>query len=314
MILSTAQALDAYDNHLAAKGYSMVSRTRYRSEIASLVCYLASVHGVTEVRSITRDHITAFFERLADDDRLAANTRRGIMSSLRGLFRYLMQNEYLVENPFDGVTRGFRVRIAERTTVSEEQMRRLLEGIAGNDPATLRDRAIFELFYATGIRVGELVKLDVTDVQVKTATVHVREGKGKKDRFLPLTKVARDALVRYLRRGRRQFRKRRFGKADKQALFLGYRGTRLSRDRVERLVKKYVAVAGLPSAGMSPHMFRHSVATHLLNRGADIRYVQELLGHESVETTVIYTHVGAEGLRKTMKRFHPREHELFEEV
>lgn len=163
----------------------------------------------------------------------------------------------------------------------------------------LRDRAVLEMLYATGVRVGELVGLDIDDVDVSERTARVL-GKGAKERTVPVGIPARDAVRAWLEQGRARFVADRSG----SALFLGVRGGRLDQRRVREIVHAAARAGGLPDIG--PHGLRHSAATHLLDGGADLRTVQELLGHASLSTTQIYTHVSTERLRRTYARAHPR--------
>jgi integrase/recombinase XerC len=184
----------------------------------------------------------------------------------------------------------------------QQEVTRLVESVPADstDPIALRDRAALELLYATGIRVGELVGLDIDDVDRHRHVVRV-VGKGDKERSVPYGDPAGDALDRYLQRGRPPL----VGIDSGSALLLGTRGRRLDQRAVRRLVHRLIAgVPGAPDTG--PHGLRHSAATHLLEGGADLRAVQEMLGHATLATTQIYTHVSVERLRKTYERAHPR--------
>lgn len=195
--------------------------------------------------------------------------------------------------------------------VSAEAMRTLLEGLGrraeSGDPGAIRDRAVVELLYATGIRVSELTGLDVGDIDLERCTVRVL-GKGSKERVVPFGRPAADALLDWLGRGRAEYARpaapSRPGSGD--AAFLGARGGRLGTRAVYELARALLD-ANSPGAGPSgPHTFRHSAATHLLDGGADLRGVQEMLGHADLGTTQIYTHVSVERLRDGFRRAHPR--------
>lgn len=184
--------------------------------------------------------------------------------------------------------------------LSQDQASGVVDSVDGDDPVALRDRAILELLYAGGIRVGELVGLDLDSVDEARGLVRVL-GKGDKERSVPIGAPARTALERYRREGRPQLVSERTG----SAIFLGVRGGRIDQREVRRIVHQAsAAVDGAPDIG--PHGLRHSAATHLLEGGADLRSVQELLGHASLATTQIYTHVSVERLRAAFTQAHPR--------
>ena len=187
-------------------------------------------------------------------------------------------------------------------TLTVDEMFNLLEHIPAGDEAGIRDRAILEFLYATGIRVGELARLDLEDLDFAGGVVRVF-GKGRKERVVPIGREARAALDEYLRRGRPELEGRRRPPGD--PVFLNVRGGRLSRQACWRIVRDAGIRAGLGD-GLSPHVLRHSCATHMLDHGADIRVVQELLGHASLSTTQVYTKVSPERLRRAYEAAHPR--------
>jgi integrase/recombinase XerD len=178
--------------------------------------------------------------------------------------------------------------------------------VSGDDPRALRDRAVLETLYAGGLRIAELVGLDRADVDLADGLVRVF-GKGRKERVVPIGRVARSALDEYLRRGRPEMegRRRRLDSRQGDPVFLNVRGGRLSRQACWRIVRDAGIRAGLGD-GLSPHVLRHSCATHMLDHGADIRVVQELLGHASLSTTQVYTKVSPERLRRAYAAAHPR--------
>ena len=188
-----------------------------------------------------------------------------------------------------------------KETLSREEIGKFLDGIDTSFYLGLRDRAIFELIYSSGLRAGEVCNLSAGDVDFESRMIHIRRSKFGKDRVVPVSEVAISFLKKYAHR-------RRQG-----PIFQGTRG-RLSPSAVNRRLHKHLKEQGLYREGLSTHSIRHCRATHLLSGGADLRYVQELLGHDSIETTVVYTHELDENLRRIYRSYHPRENGHFREV
>ena len=218
------------------------------------------------------------------------------LSCVRSFFRFLCREGRLEHNPASAVPTP---RLEKRlpSFLDERQMVRLLESPGEEKWLGLRDRALLETLYSTGIRVSELVGLNQEDLDELSGAVLVR-GKGKKERLCPIGETALRTLRTYLARRPKKLRV-------PYAVFVSQKGTRLTVRQVDRLIARYVQQAQLPGR-ISPHSLRHSFATHLLDRGADLRSVQELLGHASLSTTQIYTHVTAERLKRVHERAHPR--------
>ncbi len=229
-------------------------------------------------------------------------TRRSIArkcSSLRSFYRFLMRENYISSNPFQHVsTPKLEKKLPHFLYANDMQM--LLCTPDGETTLGLRDLAIIELLYASGIRVSELVGLDIPDIDLFIGTALVF-GKGAKERYVPIGSWAIKALENYMTKGRPFLRP---GPTEK-ALFLNKNGTRLSDRSVRRLMDKYIEKAAIQQS-VSPHTLRHTFATHMLNAGADLRTVQELLGHVNISTTQIYTHVTKERLKEIYLQSHPR--------
>jgi len=221
--------------------------------------------------------------------------------SLRVFFRYLQLEGVLEDNRAELL--GSQ-KLWERVpkVLSPQQVDRLMESPRPRDPSWRRDRALLELLYATGCRASEISHLQLRDVHLEEGFCRCR-GKGDKERLVPFGQRASDAVHEYLVHERPQVAARTA--ADPPWLLLSYRGRRLRRERIWELLKRYARRVGAPST-ISPHTMRHSFATHLLAGGADLRQVQEMLGHASIATTQIYTHVDASRLKAVHKRFHPR--------
>ena len=224
------------------------------------------------------------------------------VSSLRGFFKYLHSNDLLEVNPMEKVN-SFKLGRKLPSFLYLESVESLLNA-PDTSPAGIRDKALLEVLYGSGMRVGELEKLNCSDIDFENCQAKV-VGKGNKERMAPLGSYAVTALKTYLDSVRPIFASREAAAEGQVPLFLNQKGTRLTSRGVRYLVKKYVNKASL-QAGVSPHSLRHSFATHLLEQGADLRAVQELLGHSNLSTTQIYTHVSRKKLKETYDRYHPR--------
>ncbi len=222
------------------------------------------------------------------------------LSSIRSFYRFLCQEGVVETNPAAAV-RGPKLEQRLPHFLNTDEVDRLLSAPDTSDLQGLRDRAILELLYSTGLRVSELVGLNIDDVDFFGDVARAR-GKGKKERLAPIGRPAMNALRAYLEARETATDRHRF---DRQALFLNRFGKRLTARSVRRILDKYIKQTGLDGK-TSPHTLRHSFATHLLDRGADLRSVQELLGHANIVTTQIYTHLTAERLREIYDKAHPR--------
>jgi len=221
------------------------------------------------------------------------------LSALRSFYRYLMQQNFISSNPLLTVSSP---KLEKRlpSFLSSDEVTRLLEAPDTTNPQGQRDRAMFELLYASGLRVSEIVRLDLGSVNLEAREIRVW-GKGAKERMVLIGKPAASALDRYLREGRRQL----LGNSRTEALFINRYGKRLSERSLQKAISRYALKAGLDKR-VFPHMVRHSFATHLLDGGADLRVVQELLGHANLSSTQIYTHVTQSQARKVYLAAHPR--------
>jgi integrase/recombinase XerD len=223
------------------------------------------------------------------------------LSSVKTLFRFLYQRGYVLTDPSAPVAYPRRELRLPRGVLSREETRKLVEAPDTSTPMGLRDRAILETFYGTGIRAGELAKLKTIDVDTEDKVLRVVLGKGAKDRNVPLTRAAAEAIEAYLLHGRPKIR----GAVRSPWLFLALRGGRMYPDLLNGVVQAAAKKTGLEKHATC-HTLRHSVATHLLKGGADIRHIQKLLGHRSLQSTERYTHVEVSDLSKVLRRAHPR--------
>jgi integrase/recombinase XerD len=304
------RAVDAYLRHISIeRGLSEHTVAAYRRDLAGYVEWLTG-HGIDDSDAVTPRLVTEFAaERASAEPPPAASSLARLQSSVRGLHRFLTREGIASEDP-TGRLRPPKAgrRLPKALTI--DQVEQLLDasgpeaglphGSGPDELLGLRDRALLELLYATGARVSEVVQLDVDDL-AHGDVVRVR-GKGSKERVIPVGSYARAALDAYLTRSRPELSRR--GRATPR-LFLGARGAPLSRQSAW-LVIQHAADRAQLTAHVSPHTLRHSFATHLLQGGADVRVVQELLGHASVATTQIYTHVSVDALRDVYATSHPR--------
>jgi integrase/recombinase XerC/integrase/recombinase XerD len=231
---------------------------------------------------------------------LSATTTARKLAAIRALFRSQREHGEIDQSPADLLSTPRRASHLPQVLKASE-VGRLLDSIPADGPLPIRDRALFELAYACGLRAEEIVSLDLTDVHHDAEQVRV-EGKGSKTRFVPVGEIALGAVRLYLERARPAL----CGcEAEQPALFLSRSGRRLGTSDVRRRLRAWAARAGVPG-GISPHALRHSYATHLLDGGADLRSIQELLGHSSISTTQVYTRVESARLRSAYARSHPR--------
>lgn len=296
-----AQPIDRYLRHVAIeRGLSANTVAAYRRDLETYGEHLTRA-GITDVAAITPADVSGFAHALATraDRPLTASSVARMLSSVRGFHAFLLA-EGLVEVDATADTKPPKLGSRLPKALSVEQMAAVLDAARGDEPPALRNTALLELLYATGARISEAVGLNVDDV-IDGDVVRLT-GKGSKQRIVPVGSFARDAIGAYLVRARPVLAQRGRGTP---ALFLGDRGQRLSRQSAWLIVQAAAERAKL-GIEISPHTFRHSFATHLLQGGADVRVVQELLGHASVATTQIYTMVTADALRDMYQTAHPR--------
>jgi integrase/recombinase XerD len=299
----TAAILAQYEDHLfvryaekTAKGYLAVLR-QYLAWLEARSLALARVKSA-DLLAYQSDLVAA---RRPDGRPYSADYQMQHVTVLKSLYGFLLRRCFLLQNP-TGLLEYPKVETRlPRSILSKEEVRRILEAPDTRSPLGLRDRAILETFYATGIRAGELANLKLDDVDTEDRLLRVVLGNGKKDRNVPLTRAAASALEEYLLRGRPRLR----GARTSPLLFLAQRGGRIGNDALNDLVRVWAERAGVEKH-VTCHTFRHSVATHLLKGGADIRHIQKLLGHSSLATTERYTRVEISDLKEVIRRAHPR--------
>ena len=294
---------EEYLSYLAVeRGRAANSIIAYRRDLDSYERYLATRQ--IALRDVTAATIEEYLGALGQAG-LAASSRARALAAIRGLHAFCLDERGAPADP-TGEVEGPRVPEGIPKALTEAEVTQLLGSVVGDDPRALRDRAILELLYATGIRISELAGLSIADLDAARAVVRVL-GKGSKERLVPVGRFALAALAAWLGpAGRpRLVTGRSLARTDAQALFISTRGRRMSRQAVWTVVNTCARRVGL-AARVTPHVLRHSFATHLLDHGADIRVVQELLGHASITTTQVYTKVSQEHLRRVYLAAHPR--------
>ena len=299
--------LDEYDTWLRIeRGLAPNSLAAYRRDLRRYVGYLRR-RGETDPAAVDEAVVAAYVEELKQartDDGLRRYKESSIaraLAAVRSFHRFCVEEGLLVSDPSEEIG-GPRVPQGIPKALSEAEVVALLDAVPGDGPRPRRDRAILETLYAGGLRISELVGLDLGDVDLYDGQVRVL-GKGNKERVVPLGRTAREALGDYLTTGRPELE--RPTRAAERGLFLNARGGRLTRQGAWLIVRAAGDRAGL-GGRLFPHVLRHSCATHMLDHGADIRVVQELLGHASLSTTQVYTMVSPERLRAAYDAAHPR--------
>lgn len=304
--MAATKLVDKFMDYLSVeRGLSRHTLEAYRRDLLRYVRFLAD-QGITDPIRAGEADIAGFLGHLSASEyapgrRYMASSVARTLAAVRSFHRFLVREGDTPADPAELVTRP-RVPRNLPKPLTVEEMSALLEAPGEDGPAAIRDAAILETLYGAGLRISELVALDVDDIDLEEGSLRAF-GKGSKERVVPLGRYAVRALKRYLARSRPAMAAQR----SRAALFLNQRGGRLTRQGCTNIVKKMAKRAGLRKR-VTPHMLRHSFATHLLEGGADVRVVQELLGHASVATTQVYTLVTGKMLREVYLTSHPRAH------
>lgn len=291
-------SIDAFlDAVWAERGLSGNTLNSYRYDLRNLAKYLRKEQGVS-LQGAGRDQILAFLASEVRAGRTARSLSR-YLSGFRQYYRWLLREGRITTDP-TALIESPKLGRGLPKVIDEDGIARLLDAPDIGTPLGLRDRAMLETMYATGLRVSELTGLELANLNINQGVVRVL-GKGGKERLVPLGEHALDWLGRYLAKGRAKLLKG--GRCN--AVFVTARGAGMTRQAFWHAVKRHAATAGIERK-LSPHVLRHSFATHLLNHGADLRVVQLLLGHSDLSTTQIYTHIAREGLKQLHRKHHPR--------
>ncbi|MGL4522481.1 MAG: site-specific tyrosine recombinase/integron integrase [Bacilli bacterium] len=294
MIVNTL--LHRYAEHLQIeKNYSQYTLMTYQAEADGWIAFCKAHRGTTLLQC-TEEDVVAYLLHLHNAN-YQKRTMNKKLSALRRMYDFFVDEHILLSNPFENITSPkFEKSLPDFLYPHEVEL--LFESCSGDTPLQQRNLAILELLYATGLRVSELVGLNIENIDWDVGTIYVL-GKRQKERYVPFGDYANMALRYYVESGRKTYT------TENSALFLNHRGKRLTTRGVRVILNSIVEKTAL-GRRVSPHVMRHTFATHLLNEGADLRIVQEFLGHENLSTTQVYTHVTKERLKEVYKSAHPR--------
>ncbi len=291
--------LKEYLSHLKLeKNLSENTLSSYKNDISTFISFLSD-YKISDPSDISTENLTAFFKTLKNIGLTSTSAAR-YFSSLKGLFLYLLKNNYIIKNPLEKISAPkLSKKLPEVLNINEVD--KILAQPNVSDTLGLRDKAILELLYACGTRVSELTNLKLSDLFLNEEVIRVF-GKGSKERLIPIGSSAIEWVGKYIKESRSVLL--RISKSGNY-VFLNSRGSKLSRMGIWKIIDRYVKEAGIQKE-VHPHTFRHSFATHLLEGGADLRAVQEMLGHADISTTQIYTHIDRDYIKQVHKQFHPR--------
>lgn len=287
---------------------SYVTIKRYQSFLDHFTSFINQM-GITDIQDITREHISnyqkeVFYQLNRKGLQNLPQTQNNYLKVVKSFCSFLKTEGYLAQDPAKEISYAKTPQRLPRTILTQKEMRKLLRAPDIHTPLGYRDRAILELLYSTGIRRQELLNLKPQDADFEKGFLRVNRGKGDKDRVVPLGRIAAKYLENYIKLVRIDLQRRK----ESSYLFLSLRGNRLSEPTLKAMINKYSKKARL-NKNISPHVFRHSCATHLLQQKANIRCVQEILGHKSLDTTQKYTRITITDLKEAHQACHPREKE-----
>ena len=293
------KSIDRFIMFLATeRGLSINYQLLVRRNLERFSDWLKKNKPIKDLNSITTDYLTEYLTIRKNEGLLASSIRQNIVS-LKIFFRFLSSKKIILEDVAEGLFSPKPEQLLPKT-INEQDVEKLLESIETNDPLGMRDRALIELLYSSGLRLGEILEAVLENLYIEEGHIRVT-GKGNKTRIVPIGKKAMEEISRYLEHGRKKL----VNTKSTSHIFLSIRGKKLSPSRIWQIVRERSKRADLKTL-IHPHQLRHSFATHLLSGGADLRIIQEMLGHADISTTQTYTHVDEKGLKKVHKKFHPR--------
>lgn len=289
--------IDLFLNYLSVeRGVSANTIYAYSADLRDLHLHLAKLH-ISCWAEVSREHITGYIHQLSAG--FSARSRARRLAAFRSFFKFLERKDAIRTNPAT-LVQFPRLPLQLPKVLSSAEIESLLGMPDSSKALGQRDRAMFELLYACGLRVSELAQLQLRQVFLDPGYLTVL-GKGEKERLVPMGEFAAEALKTYMAEGRLKLLK----KGQVSEVFINARGSKISRQGIWKIIKASAAKAGI-ARNITPHMLRHSFATHLLENGADLRSLQVMLGHSDISTTQIYTHVARERLKEIHRKFHPR--------
>lgn len=292
--------IDSYKSYLTLeKSLSGNTVEAYLKDINKFTTFLEGQGFAGTPDKVTQDNIRSFID-LINEAGMSASSQARALSGVKSFFKYLLLQDDIEKDP-SALIETPKIGRKLPVVLTPEEVEKLILAVDLDSETGYRNRAILEVLYGGGTRVSELVNLRLTDVHFDEGFIKV-QGKGNKERLIPMGKKAKDAIVAYLQNYRGTLK---IGRNDENVLFLNRRGNKMTRVMIFTIIKDLATKIGLEK-NISPHTFRHSFATHLIEGGADLRAIQDMLGHESITTTEVYTHLDKEFLKDTILRFHPR--------
>ena len=298
--MTWSEAIENYANYLRfEKNASENTIEAYVSDLQKLQDFVEqNLMNITPI-TISYEHLQEFLYQISKIN-YSERTQARWISSIKGFFSFLLEDELREDNP-SALLETPKLGLYLPDTLSLEEIEKLISATEENTDLAKRNRCMIEVLYGCGLRVSELTELQISNINIKENYLKI-QGKGDKVRFVPLADYTADFIKNYINNIRS---KQKINPKHSDILFLNSRGAQISRQMVFLIIKEIVRKAGIQK-NISPHTFRHSFATHLLQNGADLRFIQEMLGHSSITTTEIYTHLNTEELHETILKYHPR--------
>ena len=298
--MNWSEKIDDFSNFLKfEKNFSGNTLDAYMRDVRKLESFTISELDNLSPENITYENLQEYIYQLSKN-KISERSQARAISSIKAFFKFLLEDDYRTDNPAT-LLEGPKLGLYLPDTLSEEDINRIIACIDNSTDIGKRNKCILEVLYGCGLRVSELIDLKISNINFKESYIMV-EGKGEKTRLVPLANTTAEFIKSYIHTVRN---KTKINKKYEDTLFLNSRGTNMSRVIVFIIIKELTQKAGI-SKSISPHTFRHSFATHLLQNGADLRFIQEMLGHSSITTTQVYTHLKTEELRDVILNFHPR--------
>ena len=298
--MNWSEKIDDFSNFLKfEKNFSGNTLDAYMRDVRKLESFTISELDNLSPENITYENLQEYIYQLSKN-KISERSQARAISSIKAFFKFLLEDDYRTDNPA-ALLEGPKLGLYLPDTLSEEDINRIIACIDNSTDIGKRNKCILEVLYGCGLRVSELIDLKISNINFKESYIMV-EGKGEKTRLVPLANTTAEFIKSYIHTVRN---KTKINKKYEDTLFLNSRGTNMSRVIVFIIIKELTQKAGI-SKSISPHTFRHSFATHLLQNGADLRFIQEMLGHSSITTTQVYTHLKTEELRDVILNFHPR--------